>query len=291
LCSSHDGFEAYLKRWRVIMRSFQTWSVLTFLFVWSLAVTPAAQAAFITEGDSQFVVAPHHDTHPVPTHFFATTGDNHHFSWAGGLGTPTPVTIKYDFRPRGGFPNLITAAQTARATDALNAWTAASNGAIMFVQDTLGPESGIINIGTGDLAALGFVSGPGGTLGLGGGIFSHGVVNHTIGSGVAWQDFAENWDTVIGNGNPVGTFDYFTVVAQEIGHAMGLGHTDDLVGADIMDGGYIGEFGSTTFSANDNAHIQTIHGVIPEPSSLVLLGIGAIGLLGYGWRRKRKQAA
>ncbi len=30
---------------------------------------------------------------------------------------------------------------------------------------------------------------------------------------------------------------------------------------------------------------------IPEPSSLALLITGAIGLIGYGWRRKRKQAA
>jgi len=31
--------------------------------------------------------------------------------------------------------------------------------------------------------------------------------------------------------------------------------------------------------------------VVPEPSSIVLLITGAIGLIGYGWRRKRKQAA
>jgi hypothetical protein len=38
----------------------------------------------------------------------------------------------------------------------------------------------------------------------------------------------------------------------------------------------------------------TINGdaqVVPEPSSIVLFGMGAIGLFGYGWRRKRKQAA
>jgi subtilisin-like proprotein convertase family protein len=31
--------------------------------------------------------------------------------------------------------------------------------------------------------------------------------------------------------------------------------------------------------------------VVPEPSSIVLFGLGAVSLLGYGWRRKRKQAA
>ena len=30
---------------------------------------------------------------------------------------------------------------------------------------------------------------------------------------------------------------------------------------------------------------------VPEPSSLALLAIGAVGLIGYGWRRKRKLAA
>ena len=31
--------------------------------------------------------------------------------------------------------------------------------------------------------------------------------------------------------------------------------------------------------------------IIPEPSSIVLFGLGAIGLLAYSWRRKQKQAA
>jgi hypothetical protein len=30
-------------------------------------------------------------------------------------------------------------------------------------------------------------------------------------------------------------------------------------------------------------------GVVPEPSSLVLLGLGAGGLVGLGWRRSRRK--
>jgi hypothetical protein len=30
---------------------------------------------------------------------------------------------------------------------------------------------------------------------------------------------------------------------------------------------------------------------IPEPASLTMLGLGAVGMMAYGWRRRRQQAA
>jgi hypothetical protein len=41
-----------------------------------------------------------------------------------------------------------------------------------------------------------------------------------------------------------------------------------------------------------NGHWQiTIPSTTPEPSSLTLVGIGAVGLLGYGWRRRKQAVA
>ncbi len=259
---------------------------------WGASKPHKGNSPMFHEEESEKIYAPHHT--PADgfheEHYFAETGDADHFAWFSATpATPGPITVKYDFRDIDTFTNVITDLQKARAMDALTAWSTATGGRLSFELDTVAADMDIINIGTGDLAALGFTSGVGGILGLGGGVFSHGATTHSITGGVAWQDKDETWDTVIGNGDPAGTFDYFTVVTQEIGHALGLGHADNVGGAYMMNGSY-GTFGEqTALSALDVSHITSVYGaaVVPEPSSFLLVALGMLGVAWTATRMKR----
>jgi threonine dehydrogenase-like Zn-dependent dehydrogenase len=54
----------------------------------------------------------------------------------------------------------------------------------------------------------------------------------------------------------------------------------------------LGDYGVNT--ANHTVWAVVDHnsdfGVVPEPSTLALLGAGAIGLAGYAWRRRKRAA-
>ncbi len=192
-------------------------------------------------------------------HYLIPFPDGTHASWGGF--TPDsvgPLTIKYDFRPLLGSPNNITAGQKARTVDALKAWADGTCGKLVFVQDSTASDDEVIIIGTGDIGIAGCGNDPA-ILGCGGGS----LVDHTIFAGEAWQNESAAWDEVFGNGNPPDTFDYFTVVAQEVGHALGLGHVDDVggfgcCGTNIMNGIYGGE--QTSLSDMDVSHIQSLYG-------------------------------
>jgi hypothetical protein len=82
-------------------------------------------------------------------------------------------------------------------------------------------------------------------------------------------------------------FDLFTVALHEIGHALGLGHSN-VVGS-VMEPVYAG--GRRTLHADDIAGIQALYGPrqVPEPVMLLLFGSGLTAAAYVRRRRQNKQ--
>ncbi len=86
-------------------------------------------------------------------------------------------------------------------------------------------------------------------------------------------DIDRTWvNDELGNAG-AGEYDFFSVALHELGHSLGLGHSD--VSGSIMEEGYAGTH--RTLHADDIAGIQAIYGV-PEPATLALLGFGSLML-------------
>ncbi len=159
-------------------------------------------------------------------------------AWFNNVGQP--VTVRYDFRDVNNVANEMTPSEQQAAVAALQAWTTATNGNVHFVRDTQASDSEVIVIGKGSMTAFGYEPQVGGILAVGGGLSIHDGGSESIVTGVAWLDAAEQWDSEIGNSEPIGTFDVFSVVAHELGHTLGGNDHYSEVGDDIMRGIYHG---------------------------------------------------
>ncbi len=191
-----------------------------------------------------------------------------------------------------GVPGFTTLADYAAVIDwALDSWDAVSGftnlgfvvdgGVAAGAPQASGGHFGDIRIAaweisTSNVLAHAFRPGTEVLFGAGGTVLGdlHIDVNHT------WVD--DPTDT-----NADADIDIYTVVLHEIGHALGLSHSASSTA--VMNGSYGGA--RRTLTADDIAGIQAIYGppdVVPEPSGIVLVGIGSIGLLGFRRMRRRR---
>jgi Matrixin/PEP-CTERM motif len=92
---------------------------------------------------------------------------------------------------------------------------------------------------------------------------------------------------------PAGQLDFFSVILHEWGHVLGLGHFGTTAAGYIMADPFLGPGASLRTIDPDAIHgIRDLYAIadVPEPSTLVLLGTGLAGFLGYCWRRRQRAA-
>ena len=198
-------------------------------------------------------------------------------SGAGTTGTPivppwlgdqaVNTVIHYDFRDANGVKNEISAQQIQTTEAVLQDWSAASGGKVQFVHDTTSPTSDIVNIGVGNLSAVGMTSAEGGTLGTS----QHAIktVNGNQTSvGTIWLDHSETWIDSQSTGTTSSGTDFATVMAHEVGHTLGI--SDDLTSQGILSPIYSGAqdlAGITTAFQNPNYYTtadEDANGIITD---------------------------
>ena len=217
-------------------------------------------------------------------------------TWVSQDPLSSAVDIYYDFRPTIlGQPNWITWQEQDLARTSLQMWSRVSN--LNFIQNQRAPDTSILNIGVTPMDGRWNVLGRGGYGYTNAGGFWH------INSGIAAMDVAENWDLKVGNGDVPGTIDFFSVVSHEIGHALGLDHSNSP--DDVMYPYYTGA--RSWLSAGDIQSIQSLYGgsgealsgegfaavtMVPEPSTAgLMLVAGTLGFMRLRHHRRLTEGA
>lgn len=180
-----------------------------------------------------------------------------------------PTGTACDNSPCTAFADVMPAGWQAAVTTAFSMWSSVANLTFIQVPDDGNPFNGPTSSGDIRIGLEAF-DGPGGTL-------AHGFfppINGNTAAGDIHFDIAEIWKIGFGGGG----FDIVQVLAHELGHALGLGHS--AVANSLM-----GPFYSEAFygpQADDIAGMQFIYGravqPVPEPAALALMAMALIAL-------------
>lgn len=257
------------------MKNMRIWIVT------ALCVCGAQASAFTTIG-TKWGMGPNFAT-PLAG-FEGTPG---FFTWSV-MGAGLPVVVGSDLHEDGlstPFGSLLGGAGMTEEMEAigmaLTKWSSVAGIGFVFVEDGGAPGGGLEAVGghLGDMrfgaydefpsTVLAHAFGPGTETMFGPGGTIRGDIH--MNSSKLWVD-----DPFDPEGGP---YDLQTVLIHEIGHALGLGHTT--VPGSVMGAEYIG--GNRTLGHDDIEGIRHIYGPVPEPSTIAVIGLGAVLL-----RRRRR---